>query len=282
VTQLADHGAAPGFLTLPSATVAVLDTGDTGPGRATGGTARLVPGYTGSKEDFAAILDRLAGSGFRAVAMDQPGQYQSPGPDDQDWYSVARLGSVVNEVADALDGGPVHLLGHSFGGLVARAAVLARPDRYRSLILLCSGPAAIDGGRRQRMERLEPVAAHGMAAVYAAIQREAAADPAMAQPTGALAGFLRERFLASSPAGLLGMGHALRDEPDLVAELRETKVPALVCYGETDDAWGPAAQREMAARLGAGIAVIEGAGHSPAADQPARTAAALSAFWSAR
>jgi pimeloyl-ACP methyl ester carboxylesterase len=35
----------------------------------------------------------------------------------------------------------------------------------------------------------------------------------------------------------------------------------------------------MATRLGAAVAVIEGAGHSPAAEQPEQTIAVLSRFW---
>jgi pimeloyl-ACP methyl ester carboxylesterase len=35
----------------------------------------------------------------------------------------------------------------------------------------------------------------------------------------------------------------------------------------------------MATRLGASVAVVDGAGHSPAAQRPAETAAALIDFW---
>jgi pimeloyl-ACP methyl ester carboxylesterase len=273
VTQLAAHRGALKLLSVPSGRVAVLDAAPTGQPR---GTALLVPGYTGSKEDFAAVLEPLAGAGYRAVAMDQPGQYQSPGPDERERYTVPWLGSVVGEVAEALDAGPVHLLGHSFGGLVARAAVLAAPARFRSLVLLCSGPSAIDGGRKERMARLEPYASYGMAVLYAAMVAE---DPAYVPEAGPLAEFLRERFVASSMAGLLGMGDAILSEPDHVAPLRETGVPILVCFGENDDAWLPDVQRQMAVRLGAQLTVIEGAAHSPAAEAPGPTSAALAAFW---
>jgi pimeloyl-ACP methyl ester carboxylesterase len=258
------------FLTASSGPVAVLVAEPTVPIR---GTVLMVPGYTGSKEDFAPILVPVTAAGFRVVAMDLPGQYQSPGPDRREAYTVDWLGSVVDEVAATVDDAPVHLLGHSFGGLVARAALLMRPQRYRSLVLLCSGPAGIDGARRERMDRLEVVAPQGLSAVWAAIEAE---DPAAAAAPEAV--FLRERFLSCSLAGLLGMGDALRDEPDRVAPVRETGVPALVCFGVDDDAWPPAVQRDMAHRLGARLAVIDGA----AEENPAATAAALIDFWAAR
>src|SRR5512138_3824215 len=113
-------------LSLASARVAVLDAVPAAGARA---TALLVPGFTGSKEDFALILDPLADAGYRVVAVDQPGQHQSPGPEQRSAYTTAWLGAVVTEVAEALGDEPIHLLGHSFGGLVARAAVLAQPGR---------------------------------------------------------------------------------------------------------------------------------------------------------
>jgi pimeloyl-ACP methyl ester carboxylesterase len=76
--QLSGHDATPRTFAGGAGPLAALDTG-TG---ATRGTALLVAGYTGSKEDFAPLLAPLADAGLRAVAIDQRGQYESPGPDD--------------------------------------------------------------------------------------------------------------------------------------------------------------------------------------------------------
>jgi pimeloyl-ACP methyl ester carboxylesterase len=273
-SQITPHRGALGFVTLRSGRIAILDVAPAG---TPAGTALLVPGFTGGKEDFAPILDPLSDAGFRVVAMDLPGQHQSPGPADRGQYTTDRLGAVVNELAASLGDPRPHLLGHSFGGLVARAAVLAAPGRYRSLVLLDSGPSAIDGGRRETMVRLTPYARGGMPAVYAA--RLAAYPPDPDTPVE-LSRFLRERFLASSLDGLFGMSDALLNEPDRVDELRATGVPVLVCYGETDDAWHPELQHRMATRLGARVAAIANASHSPAVEAPEATAALLAAFWS--
>ena len=256
---------------LPSVlgSVAALDTG---PASAGSGTVLLLPGYTGSKEDFAPILDPLQDSGYRAVAIDLPGQYQSAGPDDEAAYSPLALGQVVAGVtADLAERGPVVLLGHSFGGLVARGAVLAGAP-VAGLVLLCSGPAAFRSGQRLDSLRIgEPVLReHGKAVVYDGTVAVGRAERKVVPV--AVAEFLRRRFLESSTAGLLGMGRALQDEPDRVDQLRQalvvTGVSAAVLAGRDDDAWPLADQQDMAVRLGTELVLIEDAAHSPAIENP--------------
>jgi len=64
------------------------------------GPALLVPGFTGSKEDFIAVLQTLAGAGRRVLALDLRGQYETPGPDDASAYSCAELGADVAAVIE--------------------------------------------------------------------------------------------------------------------------------------------------------------------------------------
>jgi len=282
VNQIAPHRASVRLLDTPTGPLALLDTGvPTGP--APQAPVLLVPGYTGSKEDFAPLVDPLASLGHRVVAMDQRGQFESPGVAEPAAYTMAALAADVLSVADDLAGdaaGPVHLVGHSFGGLVARLAVITRPAAVRSLVLLGSGPAAIGGVRRTRMDALEPVlASGGLPAVHAVLELLAQADPTWLATPPRLREFLRRRFLGSHEVGLRAMGDALRTEPDRVAALAATGVPVLVAYGAADDAWPPQVQTEMARRLGAAVAVIPAAAHSPAVENPAEVVRALASFW---
>ncbi|GAA0283411.1 alpha/beta fold hydrolase [Cryptosporangium japonicum] len=276
MTQLAPHRADRVVFPALGYDVAGWDAAPAGRRR---GTALFVPGYTGSKEDFAPLFDPLTGAGYRVVAIDQPGQFESPGPESPLGYTVEWLGDVVRAVVAALGDGPPHLVGHSFGGLVARAAVLAAPAEFRSLTLLGSGPAAIVGARRDRMERLAPLLPLGLDAVFDAMDRAARAEESWRELAPELQSFLKRRFVASSAAGLQGMGDALSTEPDRTAALAGTGVPVLVCHGEHDDAWLPPVQADMAERLGARHHVVPDAAHSPAIENPAATAEALTAFW---
>jgi pimeloyl-ACP methyl ester carboxylesterase len=236
-----------------------------------------VPGYTGSKEDFLHLLPLLARAGHPTTAIDLRGQYESGGPEDLTAYTIEALG---NDVAALLRAGePRHIVAHSFGGLVCRAAVLSGAPA-RSLTLLGSGPAALGGTRGQLIDLMRPLIADGgVPAVWAASEAIEAADPNAAAVPPDVREFLRRRFLASPAAALLGMGTELINAPDRVAELRDNGIPTFVAHGDADDAWTPAEQHDMAERLGARYLVIKGADHSPAVDRPEATAAALEDFW---
>ncbi len=273
-SQLATGAARRVDLDGPHGPLAALQAGDT-----SDPAVLLVPGFTGSKEDFGPLLNPLAEAGLFATAIDLPGQFESPGPDHPAGYAVPELADVVRRAAAQLPG-PVHLLGHSFGGLVSRRAVIDEPDAFASLVLMSSGPAGIVGERRERVAFLAPLLEQGgLAGLYAAMQAAAAADPGYVPGDPEVMAFLERRFLASSPVMLEGMAQALTAEPDHVADLAATGAPVLVVYGEHDDAWPPALQAEMARRLGIEPVVIPDAAHSPAIENPAPTIAALRSFW---
>jgi pimeloyl-ACP methyl ester carboxylesterase len=94
--------------------------------------------------------------------------------------------------------------------------------------------------------------------------------------------FLGTRFLSSSPTGLVAMAETLLTCPDRTPALAQLDaVPLMVLYGENDDAWDPAAQEDMAARLRAQRICIPAAAHSPAVEAPETTASTLTSFWNA-
>jgi pimeloyl-ACP methyl ester carboxylesterase len=250
------------------------------PGGPCRSTVLLVPGFTGSKEDFRLLLAPLAAAGHRVVALDQRGQFQSPGTEDPADYTTTALGQDLLGVVDAL-GEPVHLVGHSFGGLVSRAAVLARPQAFRTLVLMGSGPAGLTGPRVDALPLLRPLVAQGMPALVEAVDAFNAADQRWLALDASVQCFLRDRMLASSPHALLAMADALTGEPDRVDELAATGVPVMVLHGADDDAWLPDLQAAMARRLGAQHVVVRDAQHSPAVENASATAQALRGFYDA-
>jgi pimeloyl-ACP methyl ester carboxylesterase len=245
------------------------------------GTALLVPGYTGSKEDFIANLGQLASAGRRVVAVDQRGQYQTAGPDDPDAYDPSELGADVAALVEAVEA--THLLGHSFGGLVVREAVLGGCGPA-SLTLLSSGPAGLPGQRAEELHfmlnYLDGTATADLGAkvaeVWAGVLRPQAVEAGVADP---ILAFLEERMLANNPTGLVTMATHLLKAEDKTAALAAVGIPMFVLYGEEDNAWPTSQQRDMAARLAAERTCIPGAAHNPNVEAPATTAHALTKFW---
>jgi pimeloyl-ACP methyl ester carboxylesterase len=254
-------------------------------GSAADPTAVLIPGFTGSKEDFLAVLGPLAAAGFRVLAYDQRGQYQTPGPAATEGWTLEGFAADALAVAQAAGAGErVHLLGHSFGGLVARAAVLSEPALFYSLVLLCSGPAALPESQAVLLRTFaDAIDSFDLATVWElkrAFDLESGWQP---PPEPGIDAFLKEKFLASDPGCLSAMARILATEPDRTGELAQAVhaagVRTLVAFGQNDDAWSPEIQARTASRIGAAAVSFPEAAHSPAVESPADTVQALAAFW---
>ncbi|MBM7055351.1 alpha/beta fold hydrolase [Streptomyces durocortorensis] len=275
----------PTFAPPPCARARVLDTErgvfadlDAVPRTPARATALLLPGYTGSKEDFVALLEPLTGAGYRVVAVDGRGQYESKGTDRQESYAQGELARDVLAQAVALgeEPGSLHLLGHSLGGQIARAAVLLDATPFRSLTLMSSGPAEVVAAQRDKVKMLsDALSVLSMDEVWQAMQ---ALDPPQDADTGDGAD-MRRRWLAHNSAQLIATGAQLAAEPDRVDELASVGLPVHVLSGERDDVWPVELFDSMARRLGARRTTIAGAEHSPNTARPQETAEALAAFW---
>ncbi|GAA1738503.1 alpha/beta hydrolase [Aeromicrobium alkaliterrae] len=241
------------------------------------GHVLLVPGWTGGKDDFTQLLPLLAQAGFDVTTYDQRGQYETPGLPDDD-FSLAGFAADAAAVAASVSDEAVHLLGHSFGGLVAQTAAIEHTDRWRSLSLLCTGPGALGDSDVRPLAQL--AATLGKVPLVE-IHRATEAAKAVAHPPE-IAEFLERRFVANSPASLRAMTLHLIEATDRVDEVVATGLPVWVGYGELDDAWPLVAQDEMARRLGTTPVVLQGIGHSPAVEDPAALATAWLPFLTPR
>lgn len=243
------------------------------------GTALLVPGYTSSADTFNGLLQPLSERGYKVVTFSQRGQCLSEGPDDTAGYELPRLGQDIHEVIQKLGlGTDVHLLGHSFGGVVSIEAVLQDHSPFASLTMWNSGPRNMGGDLlEQRYGLLE----HGPRAYYVGSQLAAGKDPEadIKGELNVIEQYYYDRLMSTNPAQLEAGINILIDQVDRTLELSRTGIPVLVSHGANDDAWPIEMQRVMAEQLGADYWVIANAGHSAHADRTHASAQLLATFW---
>jgi len=116
-----------------------------------GGPARVVAlhGWGRTHADFAGVLGPGApGGALPTVAPDLPGFGATPPPPEA-WGSAGYAEVVARLIEDEAGGGPVVVLGHSFGGRVAVTLAAARPELVRALVLTGAPVARRPGGRHR-------------------------------------------------------------------------------------------------------------------------------------
>jgi len=119
-----------GLETIHGARIYWKSVGEPGPA----GTVVVLHGGPGATHDYLLPFVDLAPLGFRVVFYDQVGCGRSdlaPHPRD---YTVARDVADLEELRRALALGPIHLVGSSYGGLLAIAYALAHPAHLKTLV----------------------------------------------------------------------------------------------------------------------------------------------------
>ncbi len=239
-------------------------------------TIQLVHGFTGSKEDFWELAPKLAEKGFRVIAHDHRGHNQSSHADSST-YTLEQFADDVVEIQKFFGIQKVHLLGHSFGGMVSRLAVIRHPDNFLSFTLFCTGPTATDDF--VRIENLyEFMRGKTMQQTWQELKANPQSEIAFA-PNDSWPPHIHKRWTSTDPNSLMATIDMIRDEVDRTDELGKINIPFHAVYGEFDDAWTPAQQDEVAARLKAPVSVINGCGHCPNEEDPIQTADVLADFW---
>ncbi len=85
--------------------------------------------------DIRKCFEPLANSALRIVSFDQLGTGRSDCPDDLSLWTIERYAEEVDMVRAQLGLDTMHVLGHSWGGMLAIEYAINNPHRVRSLIL---------------------------------------------------------------------------------------------------------------------------------------------------
>lgn len=235
-------------------------------------------------------LDRLADS-FRLVYYDQRGRGRSAEGVSPDEVSIASEVDDLDAVRRHFGLGPVALLGHSWGGLLAMEFATRRPDHVTHLVLTNTAPAAADDWLllRQHLAEIRPAGdieqmqAIASSAAYRAGDLEAEAEyyrihfhttlraPDLLEQ---VLGRLRAHFTAETVLTARAIEERLYAETwrtagyDLLPKLRGLDVPTLVLHGTDDFIPVGLAARVADAVPRARMHVVDSCGHFAYLERP--------------
>lgn len=255
------------------------------PGRAlryvAGGEGRPVVflhGYTDSWHSFRLVLPPLADRG-RCLALDQRGHGGSPAGDGDD-FSPAALAADAAGFIDRLGLGPVALVGHSMGSLVARAVARTRPELVDRLVLVGAPLRMDNAGVRELEAEVSRFGAVVPRSFVEEFQAACVCDLA-SLPVWFFNACVDASAGVSPRVWRLALAGLLAD--DGAARPGEVACPALVLGGRDDVFFGADEQAELARALPRGrLLLYDRVGHSPHWERPERFAADVASFLAER
>jgi proline-specific peptidase len=231
----------------------------------------------------------------RVVLYDQLGSGNSSRPSDRSLWTVELFLAELANVREALELDRLHLLGYSWGGMLAQEYALTQPEGLQSLVLsstLSSAALWREESLRLRAELPDEI----RTALDAHEAAGTTDDPAYEQ---AIAAFLHRHLcrLDPWPPVVEEVMRSLSLEVyntmwgpseahptgvlagwDVTARLGEIRVPTLVACGRYDEATPRQAETIAAALPDAELVVFEESAHMAPIEEPERYLATVRAF----
>ncbi len=239
-----------------------------------GTPAFLLHGISSSADAFRFQLAGLSET-YQVFAWDAPGYARSADPIGS--LTLEQYAQSVVDMLDALGLDTVHLLGTSWGGVIATRFALLFPARLRSLTLINStvgrgsNPSSqADLNRRVNSLREDGIAAFAKRRVATLLGSEAP-ESLREEVRHTIENAVRLPGFAQSAATLSTVDHASR--------IGEIRVPTLVLAGNSDRLTGVGEGQRLADGIVGSRFVILNGGHLLHQENPAETNAIIQAFW---
>lgn len=190
-------------------------------------------------------------------------------------YTLDEAVSDVLALADHLDCGKFHLVGHSMGALVAQAVAAAKPSRVSGMVLVCPVPASGFKADAERLKSMTAVARGGKALLEGIHAR-----------TGNRLGdgFIQAKARIVKRASSPEVKEAYLDlftQSDISDDVVGLKTPVrLICGAYDLPFYRMAAQKRRFSKWYPNLDCVEigEAGHYPPLETPARLAALIESF----
>jgi 2-succinyl-6-hydroxy-2,4-cyclohexadiene-1-carboxylate synthase len=240
----------------------------------------LLHGFMGRASDFAPFLPALRRTST-TVSVDLLGHGRSDAPAEPARHAVERQAANLATILDRLGLAPALIVGYSFGARIALALAVGHPGAVRGLLLESPSAGIADpAAREERRSSDEALAARIEQGGLEAFVDEWQALPLFAGDRG-LPAHARDRLraarLRNHPAGLAASlrGAGQGAMTPLHEKLAGISVPVTVLAGTLDPV-GLARATDVAEAIPrARLVVLEGVGHAPHREAPARFRAIL-------
>jgi 3-oxoadipate enol-lactonase len=205
----------------------------------------------------------------RVLRVDARGHGRSPVPPRP--YSLEAMAGDARAVLDRLGIARTHWVGLSMGGMIGQAFALAHGDRLDRLVLANTTASYGPEGRTMWEARAKLVAEGGLAAIAPTVEQRYFSE-AFRRDHADVVSRVMQRFLQTPAAGYLGCCDAI-GALDFAARLPSIKHRTLVIAGEADAGTPVAMSEAMVTKMpNATLAVIPGAAHLSAVEEPAEFA----------
>ncbi len=253
-------------------------------------------GGPGACHDYLESLERVAGTGRRAIFYDQLGCGRSSRTDETLW-TVETFVDEVGAVRDALGLDRTHIFGSSWGGMLAMEYALTKPTGLASLVL-SSSPASIPIWAEETMRLRSELPADVRRTLD---EHEAAGTTDSPEYEAATLEFYKRHVcrLDEWPDGVLRSFAQLADNPgvylymqgpnefvitgtlgnwDITERLGEIVVPTLVTSGRHDECTPRQAEIVHRGIPGSEWVLFEDGSHMQFAEEPERYLEVLDDF----
>lgn len=239
----------------------------------------LIHGTVGSTAWWDPVVPALAGA-CRVIRVDLLGHGRSSSP--AGGYDIPAHAGRVGAALDRLGAGPVMVIGHSMGCMVATALAEQRPDKVAALALIDMGPSLDAQMPEGLLVRL--LLARFPGPLLWRLRNEAtirkALRSAFTRPVD-MPGAVIEAALGMTHRALSGTARGSDDylrQQSLPGRLAPLGVPVLVIFGAEDARYPSSSAAGYRVVPGARVELLPGVGHTPMMEDPQTTATLLLEF----
>lgn len=240
--------------------------------RGEGAPVFLMHGIGGNASSCGTLAQLLSEAGYRTFCWDAPGYGESPDP-----LGPVDHPGLVLQILASLALGPAHLIGTSWGGVIATRVAAQAPGAVRSLVLADSTRgSAVTGESVDRMLARVPELAELGPEAFADRRASRLVSPAADAATAAA---VRSEMAAVRLPGYKAAA-AMMAATDTSNVLSSLQAPSLVLVGEDDVVTGVDESKILAESIAdASFRIIPRAGHAAVQEKPAEMASSILEFW---